>query len=389
VRQPTDRPGRPGRPGRPERRGTRRAAPRKGTRDARPAEPTIRPKPRRQAEPEPALGAKLGPELIIDGKRLRLSHLDKVYYPATGFTKAEVIDYYRAIAPALLPHLRGRPLTLKRYPEGVGGEHFYETRCPPHRPPWVKTAPIWSQGHGRMVDYCVVEDLATLIWAVNLADLEFHVSLSLARAMDRPATMVFDLDPGEPASIIECAQVGLWVREIFDSLGLKSFPKTSGSKGLQVYVPLNTSGSGSGSGPEAVTYDDTKSFSHAIARLLEQEHPTEVVSLMRKSLRHGKVFVDWSQNDEHKTTVCVYSLRARERPTVSTPVLWEEVEEAARRRDARVLTFTAAEALARYREHGDLFAPVLHLRQALPHLGPATHHTRRTRSTTPSRRAHE
>lgn len=362
VRQPT------------ERRGTRRTALRKGALGDRTTEPAVSPK----LQPE-QLSERV-PELRIDGKRLRLSHLDKVYYPATGFTKADVIDYYRAIAPALLPHLCGRPLTLKRYPEGVGGEHFYEKRCPPHRPPWVKTAPIWSQGHGRMIDYCLVEDLATLIWAVNLADLEFHVSLSLAQAMDRPATLVFDLDPGEPASIIECAQVGLWVCEIFDSLGLKSFPKTSGSKGLQVYVPLNAPGS------EPVTYDETKSFSHAIARLLEQEHPAEVVSLMRKSLRPGKVFVDWSQNDEHKTTVCVYSLRARERPTVSTPVLWEEVEEAARRRDARVLTFAAAEVLARYREHGDLFAPVLHLQQALPRLTPAS---RRTRSTLPNRRAHE
>jgi bifunctional non-homologous end joining protein LigD len=359
VRQPT------------ERRGARRPAPRKSTQGDRQAAPALPPRPERQAG--------LKPELVIDGKRLRLTHLDKVYYPATGFTKADVIDYYRAIAPALLSHLRGRPLTLKRYPEGVNGEHFYEKRCPPHRPTWVRTAPIWSEGHGRMVDYCVIEDLAALIWAVNLADLEFHVSLSLAKAMERPRTMVFDLDPGEPASIIECAQVGLWVREIFDSLGLKSFPKTSGSKGLQVYVPLNLSGR------EAVTYDETKAFSHAIARLLEQEHPTEVVSLMRKSLRHGKVFVDWSQNDEHKTTVCVYSLRARERPTVSTPVLWEEVEEAWRRRDARPLTFSSADALARYHEHGDLFAPVLHLQQALPRLGPAS---RRTPAAS-SRRAHE
>ncbi len=292
----------------------------------------------------------------IQGRELKLSNLDKVLYPEAGFTKAQVIDYYVRIAPVLLPHLHDRPLTMKRYPEGVQAEFFYEKNCPRHRPQWVKTAPVWSEGNNRWMDYCLVQDLPTLVWAANLADLELHTSLSLAADVLRPTVVVFDLDPGAPVNIVQCCRVGLWVRRIFEHLGLEAFAKTSGSKGLQVYVPLNT----------PVTYDETKPFAHELARVLERAHPDLVVSDMKKSLRVGKVFVDWSQNDDHKTTVCVYSLRAKERPTVSTPVSWEEVEECWRQEDPDRLVFTHDRALSRAEEFGDLFEPVLTCRQNLP-----------------------
>lgn len=295
----------------------------------------------------------------IEGKQLTLSNLNKVLYPAVGFTKAQVIDYYVRVAPVLLPHLKNRPLTMKRYPEGVSGMHFYEKNCPSHRPPWIKTAPIWSEGNNRWMDYCLIQNLPSLVWAANLASLELHTSLSLAKDILTPTMVVFDLDPGEPANIVQCCQVGLWLRELFDRMKLKSFAKTSGSKGLQVYVPLNT----------PTSYDQTKPFANALARLLENEHPKEIVSEMKKSLRVGKVFVDWSQNDDHKTTICVYSLRAKERPTVSTPVTWEEVESCLRRRDPKLLVFEALQVLERVKEMGDLFEPVLTLKQKLPALG--------------------
>jgi bifunctional non-homologous end joining protein LigD len=295
-------------------------------------------------------------EVEIEGRRLELSNLDKIFYPRTGFTKGQVIDYYLRIAPALLPHLRDRPLTLKRYPEGVDGPFFYEKRCPRHRPSWVKTEKVWSGSNEEFIDFCVADDAPTLAWAANLADLELHTSMSLAREIERPTMVVFDLDPGPPAGIVECCDVGLRLRALLDRLGLASFPKTSGSKGLQVYVPVN--------GP--ASYDETKTFAHAVAKLLEAERPDQVLSRMTKALRVGKVFVDWSQNDVHKTTVCVYSLRAKERPTVSTPLRWDEVEAGARTRDGGRLVFEADDVLRRVERHGDLFAPVLTLRQALP-----------------------
>ena len=295
-------------------------------------------------------------EATVDGRKLRLSNLDKVLYPKAGFTKGQVIDYYARIAPVLLPHLHGRPLTLKRYPDGVEGEHFYEKQCPSHRPEWVQTASIWSRHNQHNIDFCLANDLPTLVWAANLADLELHTSLSLAADIERPTTMVFDLDPGEPADIVDCCRVGLWVRDLFEGLGLESYAKTSGSKGLQVYVPLNVE----------TSYDETKPFSRAVAELLEKQHPKQVISRMTKSLRPGKVLVDWSQNDEHKTTVNVYSLRAKERPTVSTPVDWDEVQACLRKRKAELLTFTSDEVLTRVEERGDLFAPVLTLKQELP-----------------------
>jgi bifunctional non-homologous end joining protein LigD len=294
----------------------------------------------------------------VEGRRIKLSKLDKVLYPKSGFTKGQVIDYYARIAPVLLPHLSGRPLTLKRYPEGVEGLFFYEKNCPSYRPEWMKTAKIWSPGNNRLMDYCVVEDLATLVWLANLADLELHVSLSRAPDMQRPTVIAFDLDPGAPANIVQCCQVGLWVRDIFAQFGLDAFPKTSGSKGLQVYVPLNT----------PVTYDQTKPFARAIARLLEDRHRAQVVSEMKKALRTNKVFVDWSQNDDYKTTVCVYSLRAKDSPTVSTPVTWKEVEDCLKRGDPELLVFTAEQALKRVEKMGDLFEPVLTLKQKLPEI---------------------
>ena len=294
----------------------------------------------------------------VQGKQLKLSNLEKVLYPATGFTKQQVIDYYVRIAPAMVPHLAGRPLTRKRYPNGVDEEFFYEKNAPQHRPDWVKTAPIWSARNRRTIHYILADDLATLVWLANLAAIELHPSLSLAKDITCPTMMVFDLDPGPPANIVQCCQVGLWLREIFDHFDLQSFPKTSGSKGLQIYVPLNT----------PTNYEATKTFSHALAQLLEHEHPEMVVSDMKKQVRTGKVLVDWSQNDEHKTTVAVYSLRAREHPTASTPVTWEEVQRALKKKDAGLLVFEAKQVVARFDKMGDLFAPVLELKQRLPDL---------------------
>ena len=295
-------------------------------------------------------------EVAVEGKKLKLSNLDKVLYPKAGFTKGQVIDYYRRIAPAVLPHLRERALTLKRYPNGVDAPYFYEKRSPEHRPEWVKTSPVWSFGKERDIQFTVCNDLPTLVWLANLADLELHTNLSLVSDFLKPTMMVYDLDPGPPATIVECCRVGLWIRDIFTDLKVKIFAKTSGSKGLQLYIPLNT----------PVTYEETKAMSHAIAELLEKQHPELVLSKMSKTAREGKVFVDWSQNDRIKTTVGVYSLRAKDQPTVSTPVTWEEVQECLDRRDPASLSFLSDEVLARYEELGDLFAPVQRLKQELP-----------------------
>ena len=298
----------------------------------------------------------------IQGRELKLSNLHKVLYPVTGFTKKDVIDYYVRIAPAILPHISGRALTRKRYPDGVDAEPFFEKNAPMHKPDWVKTAPIWSEGGRRTVHYILANDLATLVWLANLAAIELHPSLALAKDIKCPNLMVYDLDPGPPANIVQCCQVAMWLREIFEHLGLQSFPKTSGSKGLQLYVPLHT----------PTTFDATKLFARALAQVLEQDHPEHVVSDMKKTLRTGKVFVDWSQNDEHKTTVAVYSLRAREHPTVSTPVTWDEVERCLKKKDAGLLVFESFQTIARFEKQGDLFEPVLRLKQKLPDLQAAT-----------------
>ena len=287
-------------------------------------------------------------EVQVEGRTLSLSNLTKVLYPAVGFTTGEVIDYYTRIAPALLPHLRDRPLTLKRYPNGVEAGHFYEKNCPSHAPDWVRKERV------AQIDYCVCDDLATMVWLANLADLELHPSLSLADDITRPTVMAFDLDPGPPAGLAECCEVAVLLRDTLAQLGLESFAKTSGSKGIQVYVPINV---------DEVDYaHGTKRLSQALARHLEGAHPKLIVSQQRKELRRGKVLIDWSQNDEHKTTVCVYSLRARERPTVSTPLEWSELD------DPAALVFEAADVLDRVERHGDLFAPVVELEQELPSL---------------------
>jgi bifunctional non-homologous end joining protein LigD len=295
-------------------------------------------------------------EVDVGGRTIRVSNPDKVLYPKTGFTKGDLVDYFAAIAPTLLPHLEGRMLTLKRYPNGVDGDFFYEKQCPKHRPEWVATRKVRLES--KTIDFCLANDLPTLVWLANLADVELHTSLAPAAAQDRPTTMVFDLDPGPPATIVECCEVGLWLERMFTELGLESVAKTSGSKGLQVYVPLNS----------GCTYDQTKPFSKAVAELLEAEAPERVVSRQRKDLRGGKVLVDWSQNDEHKTTVNVYSTRARDRPTVSTPVTWDEVRACAQARDAALLTFTTDDVLRRVGSEGDLFAAALSVTQRLPRL---------------------
>ena len=294
----------------------------------------------------------------VDGRELKLTNLDKVLYPESGFTKGEMVDYYAKVAPTIVPHLQGRPLTLRRFPEGVDDTDaaFFEKRCPKHRPEWVKTAAVELDKD--TVDFCVCEDRATLIWMAQLAAIELHPSLALAAEMDRPTVLAFDLDPGPPADVLDCCRVGLRLRELFAHFGVECFPKTSGSKGMQVYVPLNTE----------TSYEETKPLARALAQLLEKQTPDEVVSKMKKVDRKGKVFVDWSQNHARKTTIAVYSLRARERPTVSTPVTWEEVEGALERDDRECLVFEAPEVLERIERHGDLFAPVLELEQALPEL---------------------
>lgn len=294
----------------------------------------------------------------IGGRQLKLTNLDKVLYPAAKFTKGQIIDYYARIAPVLVPHLKDKPLTLKRYPNGVDQLPFFEKNATKHRPDWVKTVPIWSHGNQRDVNYILCNDLPTLVWVANLAGIELHPSLSLGQDIMCPRSIVFDLDPGPPANIVQCCQVAFWLRDIFGHFKLEAFPKTSGSKGMQIYVPLNTK----------TSYDETKPFAHALARLLENEHRDFVVSDMKKAIRTNKVFVDWSQNDEHKTTISVYSLRARERPTVSTPVTWDEVERALKKKDAGLLVFDSNAVLDRVEKMGDLFEPLLKLKQKLPKL---------------------
>src|SRR5947199_1476547 len=295
-------------------------------------------------------------ELVVQDRKIQISNLSKVLYPKVGFTKGQVIDYSTRVGPVLLPQLEDRPLTMKRYPNGVDKKFFYEKNCPSHRPKWVKTAKVWSEGNNRMMDYCLAQDLPTLVWAANLADLELHTSLARKSNIKRPTMMVFDLDPGAPADIVQCCQVGIWLSDLLLKMKLKSFAKTSGSKGLQVYVPLNT----------PVTFDQTKDLSRALAQNLETDHGDLVTSNMSKAVRKGKVFVDWSQNDEHKTTICVYSLRAKEEPTVSTPVTWDEVENCLKKKKADLVKFRSEKVLARVEKLGDLFEPVEELKQKLP-----------------------
>jgi bifunctional non-homologous end joining protein LigD len=291
----------------------------------------------------------------VEGRELKLSNLRKVLYPQTGFAKGQLIDYYARISPILLAHLRGRPLTVTRWPDGVESKSFFQKQSPAHRPPWVRTATVPSSE--KPIDYTLADDEATLIWLANLAAIELHTPLARAEAMDRPTSVVFDLDPGAPAGIVECCRVARRLRGLFDGLGLQCFVKTSGSKGLQLYIPLNR---------EDVSYERTKPFAKAVAELLAGDEPELVVSRMTKTRRTGKVLIDWSQNDARKTTVCAYSLRAVARPSVSTPLLWQEVEDAIDSGEGESLSFLADDVLARVEQHGDLLAPVLSLVQELP-----------------------
>ena len=294
-----------------------------------------------------------GVEVEVDGRRLSLSNLDKVLYPETGFTKGEVIDYYARIAPVMLPHIEHRALTFKRFPNGVDGGSFFEKRCPKHRPPWMPTAGGPGDGKGT-IQYCEVDERAALVWAGNMAALELHAPMARAEDIETPRAIVFDLDPGAPATIVECARVGLLIRDMLDKLSLEVCAKTSGSKGMQLYVPLNT----------PATHEGAGDFALAVGQLIERAHPKDVTTIMRKDIRGGKIFIDWSQNTRHKTTIAPYSLRARPHPTVSTPVSWDEVEACAKGKAP--LVFEAADVLARVEELGDLFAPVLELKQKLP-----------------------
>jgi bifunctional non-homologous end joining protein LigD len=388
-------------------RGNLRAATYKGLREDKPAEQVVREdavaaepadearprKPARRVRPQgqaPAARADAGQEALgplsirrvgaqsaqttVDGRQLKLSNLDKVLYPKAGFTKGDLIAYYAEIAPVLLGHLAGRPLTVTRWPDGVRAKSFFQKQAPAHRPDWVRTATVASErtlkgtppsgahpeGHrqaGKPIDYTLADDLATLVWLANLAAIELHVPLARAEAIERPTALVFDLDPGAPATIVECCHVALQLQGMFEHLGLQSYAKTSGSKGLQVYVPLNSADA---------SYERTKPFAKAVAELLEGAEPEMVVSRMTKARRTGKVLIDWSQNDAKKTTVCAYSLRAHERPTVSTPVEWDEARATRDSGDPASLAFEAGEVLARVAERGDLLAPVLSLVQALP-----------------------
>jgi bifunctional non-homologous end joining protein LigD len=293
------------------------------------------------------------PTVDVGGRHLSLSNLDKVLYPEAGFTKAEVIDYYHRIAPVMVPHLEGRALTLRRWPNGVDQSGFFEKRCPSHRPPWLPTAP-GPGDHNGTIQYCRFDEPAALVWAANMAALELHAPMARAIDIESPAAVVFDLDPGAPAALRECCRIALEIREVLARLELVAFAKTSGSKGLQLYVPVNA----------PATHDEASAFALAVAQIVEQRRPKDVVTVMTKAERRNKVFIDWSQNSRHKTTIAVYSLRARPRPTVSTPVTWDEVEAGAG--DAVDLQFEAADALSRVAARGDLFAPVLSIVQDLP-----------------------
>ena len=291
----------------------------------------------------------------IDGRQLKVTNLDKVLYPGSGFTKAEVIDYYVRVAPVMVPHIGDRGVTLRRYPNGVDEQSFFEKRCASHRPEWIGVYQGPGDRNGT-IGYCSLDSVAALAWAGNMAALEIHAPMARGKDIESPTMCVFDLDPGPRTGIPECAEVALDIRQVLDNLAaLQSFAKTSGSKGLQVYVPLNTKS----------THEGCSEFAQAVAQVLEKHHPKRVTSTMAKAARPGKVFIDWSQNSRHKTTIAVYSLRARPRPTVSTPVTWDEVEEAAGGTD---LSFEAGDVLERVGEHGDLFADTLKVKQKLPKL---------------------
>jgi len=294
----------------------------------------------------------------LEGHPLALTNLEKVLYPAAGFTKAEVIDYYVRVAPVLLPHLGGRPLNLKRYPDGVEAPFFFQKECPANHPDWLPTTRVESGSGGGAINYCMADDTAGLVWLVNAGNLEMHTFLATATDVERPTVVAFDLDPGPGAGLVQCCEVALWVKEWLGAAGVACYPKVSGGKGMQVYAPLNT----------PVTYEATRTMALAVALAIEREHPKAVTSNMRKDRRTGRVLVDYSQNSRHKSTVSAYSLRGQPTPTVSAPLLWSEVEDGAAG-EAQHLRFTPDDVLERVRRNGDLFAEVLTRRQRLPAFG--------------------
>jgi bifunctional non-homologous end joining protein LigD len=294
-------------------------------------------------------------ELEVAGRRLAIRNLDRVVFPCTGTTKGELLDYYVRIADTMLPHLADRLLHMHRYPEGVDGPRFWQKGCPEHRPGWLPVAPVWSRDKGADIEFCVVNELPALLWAVNIGSIELHTSLHRREDLHRPTVLVFDLDPGEGVGLLECCEIALRLRALLGEVGLQALAKTSGSQGLQVYVPLDTD----------VSYAITKPVARTIAELLEAQTPDAVISRMAKRLRSGKVLIDWSQNTEHKSMVCAYSVRAKARPTVSTPVAWDEVVSALDRGRPDALTFELGSVVERVAAHGDLFSAVLTTRQSL------------------------
>jgi len=288
--------------------------------------------------------------------KLNFTHTGKLYFPS-GYSKGEMIQYYLEIAPYILPHLKDRPVTLIRFPEGVRGESFYEKNAPAHAPDWIKTFPVPRGHESGYINYILINDVETLAWCANLGAIEIHPFLHRSPKIDQPTHVAFDLDPGEGTDVITCAEVAFLLKELFETLGLQSFPKVSGSKGVQIYVPLNTT----------VTYEATTPFARTVAELMERRFPELVVSNMSKALRKNKILIDWSQNNQSKTTVCAYSLRGkRDQPFVSTPVSWEELSKARKKKKPQDLFFSPDDVLARVDKYGDLFAPVLKLKQKLP-----------------------
>jgi bifunctional non-homologous end joining protein LigD len=304
--------------------------------------------------PEPGKSGRAG-TVDVGGRQVAISNMDKVLWPGTGTTKGQMVGYYAQVAPVLVPHLAGRAITLKRYPNGVDKVSFFEKNCPSHKPPWVDTVKMGD------VNYCLVQEAATVVWMANLAAIELHPTLAAAPDLDCPTAVVFDLDPGEPAGILECARVAFLLKELLGQLGLELWAKTSGSKGIQVYVPLNS----------PTSYQRSTPFAKAVAQLLERRHPELVLSYQLRSARAGKVLIDWSQNVASKTTVAVYSMRARPLPTVSTPVTWDEMDDAVVAKGPERLSFTWEQVLERVGQHGDLMAEVLTRRQQLPELAPS------------------
>lgn len=289
--------------------------------------------------------------LEIAGRSVSVSNPDKVFWPRAGFTKGQLIDYYQAVAEVMVQHLTGRPITLRRWPDGVEGQTFFQKKAPKH-PEWMQTVRLGE------VDYLRIDEPAALVWAANLAAIEIHPGLARAPHLDRPSAVVFDLDPGPPADILTCCQVALILRRYLERLGLQAWPKTSGSKGLQLYVPVNG----------AITYDSTHPFGLALAHLAESEHPDLVVSVIDRSQRRKKVLIDWAQNAPSRTTVAVYSMRALDHPSVSTPVTWDELEHALERGDGDALRFGPEQVLQRLERRGDLMAPLLEVHQELPEI---------------------